>query len=222
MAGAGGEEDTEPVHVVDRAEQRRDLPFLRAVRAGVDMAHMDRPPQRPHTSVQLGPGRGHGGLALLGGRHDQGATSEAGHLGELSKLKRSGRCATHGRRGCTCPGPGPRRRGGRHRWRPSGTAVRAVRAGGDAWRTLTAAAPVGPVVVGPLRVGRGQDAVAQATGDPGHQLATPAMERPKLASMKAKSVKMSPPKASGKRLRLWNEADRGLTRRSRPPSVSTR
>ena len=79
------------------------------------------------------------------------------------------------------------------------------------------AAEAGSVAVRAARVAGGHDAVAQAPRDPGHQPATPAIESPKLASMKAKSVRMSFGKAAGKRARLWKEADRGFDSARRAP-----
>ena len=78
------------------------------------------------------------------------------------------------------------------------------------------------VAVRAAGVAAGDDAVAQAPRDPGHQLATPAIESPKLASMKAKSVRMSLGKAAWKRAKLWNDAERGFTRTRRPSSTFTR
>ena len=58
------------------------------------------------------------------------------------------------------------------------------------------------VAIGAARVYRGDDSLPQAPRYPRHQLATPAIETPKLASMKAKSVRMSFGKAMEKRARL--------------------
>ena len=83
-----------------------------------------------------------------------------------------------------------------------------------------AAEPVG-VRVGAAGVSAGHDAVAQPAGYPCHYDATPAIDRPKLASMNGKSVKMSPANTAWNSCRLWNDAERGFTRRNRPSCTST-
>ncbi len=47
VARGGGEEEAEPLDVVVGVPQRLDLPLLRAVRAAVDVADVDRAAQRP-------------------------------------------------------------------------------------------------------------------------------------------------------------------------------
>src|SRR5579875_250489 len=223
MAGAGGEEDPQPLHVVDGAGQGGYLPLLGAVRAGVDVAQVHRPPQRPHPLAQLFPGLGDGPAVRCALGHHQGLTAqgrrlEAGpeteparcHLAapaaqDAPALVQAGPCAAHLD---STRGAGSRRRLGLC---PQGT-----------WLAHDVAGEAGTVAVRAVRVARGHDAFPQAPGQPRHQPATPAKDTPKLASMKAKSVKMSSGNAVAKRARLWNDAERAWAWRTRPWTASTR
>ena len=57
VAGRVGEEEAEPLDVVVGVPQRLDLPLLGAVRAAVDVAHVDRTAQRPRALAER---RAHG------------------------------------------------------------------------------------------------------------------------------------------------------------------
>jgi hypothetical protein len=61
--GLAVKEDPQPVDVVDRIQQRLDLPFVTTVRSRIDVTDMDRAPQAPHTPRQF---RSNGGQRLVG------------------------------------------------------------------------------------------------------------------------------------------------------------
>src|SRR5205823_15013181 len=102
----------------------------------------------------------------------------------------------------------------------SGRAERRVERVGRAQRPGRAAPVVG-IGIGPTRPAAGDDAVAQAAQHPDAHRDTPATDRPKLASMNGKSVRMSPANTSCISTRLWKDADLGWQRAIRPPASST-
>ncbi len=180
--------------------------------------------RRPGPSPQVSPDLGQGGVVFLHPGDDQPGPSGRCHLGRRVECEQV-RARRHAPTAQDALAPVEHHT-------PTGALVdrsrraqlvgRMPQARPHLWPDSDGTSPVGSVTVRTSRVGAGQHAVTQTSGHPGHQPATPAMERPKLASIKAKSVKMSPPKASGNKLRLWNDAERGLTRLRRPASTSTR
>ena len=165
MSWAGGEKDAEPVHVVDRAEQRSHLPLIGAVRACIHMTHMDRPAQSSDTPGQVGarhsprrlrfprlevrPGQpGYGGPPLERERTEGARALEHATATEyaLALVQSRCRCFTF-----TC-GDGAGRASCRYR-RSRGARLRR--------RGHHAALPVGAVAVGPGRGSAGEHTVAQ-------------------------------------------------------------
>ncbi len=134
------------------------------------------------------------------------------------RTRRAARPRT-GRTGCTGPGQPARcrpvgRDGAGRAQRPSRSAepARVGRRRGDA----AGPAPGVGVGVRPGGPAGGDHAVAQAAQHPDAHSATPATDRPKLASMNGKSVRMSPANTSCISTRLWNDADRGWHPAIRP------
>src|ERR1700733_1380203 len=96
----------------------------------------------------------------------------------------------------------------------------------DVWRARVpyyrhGATPCAGVLVGLLRPAGRHHPVTQSAQRPEAHSAAPAAERPKLASMNGKSVRMSPAKTSCISTRLWNDAERGWQLVIRPPAIVT-
>ena len=217
---AGGEEDPQPVDVVDRVEQGQDLPFLGAVGSGVHVPQVHRPAQRAGparrssrtaarpsavSAARARPGPRGGSVALAGpapaeGVRAGGHAAAALHAAALIQPD-------------LAAGTGADRAGrAQGRQVPAGVGQRGQQGG--------RAAGGGRAVVGARGPAGGQHAVAQAPQSPRHR-AAPATDRPKLASMNGKSVRMSPANTSCIRTRLWKEADRARQRLMRPRSRRT-
>src|SRR5580692_8375232 len=234
VARARGEEDAEPVHVVDRAEQRLDFPLGAAVRARVHVPDVHAAAQRGGAGGEGGPGGGDGIAGLGGIGHDEGRPDErgrgwagrAGRPGEQVGTRLNAATAQDAAALVDADAVGDRNGPGRAQPRDARADVGALarvragdRAGGRAGGGR--AAPGFGVVVGAARPGGGHDAVAEAAQGPDAHSAAPATERPKLASMNGKSVRMSPAKTSCISTRLWNEAERGWQRAIAPPATVT-
>ena len=219
---AGGEEDPQPVDVVDRAEQRLDLPLLAAVGPGVHVPDVHAAAQRRGPRGQRGADRRHRLVGLGDLRDDQRLPGRAPprRVRSRPRTRRTGPAARprSARTGCTAPGrrapgrPAARDRPGRaqRRRRPAASAPpRQHRRPGRARsrRTRRAAAASGSSP--PRRAARAAPRWLIYS-------AAPAAERPKLASMNGKSVRMSPAKTSCISTRLWNDAERGWQRVIRP------
>ena len=131
--------------------------------------------------------------------------------------RRTGRAARPrtGRTGCTVPGRPPCGGDG------SGRAERRVDRVRRTQRPDRTAPAVG-VGIGAAGPAGGDHAVAQPAQHPDTHRATPATDRPKLASMNGKSVRMSPVNTSCISTRLWNEADLGWQRTIRPSRQAPR
>ena len=92
---AGGEEHAEPVQVVDRAEQRLDLPLLAAVGPGVHVPDVHAAAQRRGPFAQPGTGRLDGRVGLREFGDDQLLPGQRGRAGSArDQPNTSGRSAT--------------------------------------------------------------------------------------------------------------------------------
>ena len=172
---ARGQEDAEPVHVVDRVQQGQDLPFLGAVRPGVDMPQVHRTAQRGGPGAQAVSQRGQplGSLGHLGdhqaaagqrrgrrarrpaeyvgpGGSRTGRTARTGP-GRGARHRRRGRSRRSGRAGQARPRQRPR---AAHRapWPGRAWPPRTDRAGpASAWSARRHAVPAAPTSSSPPR-----------------------------------------------------------------------
>ena len=226
---AGGEEHAEPVDVVDRVQQRHDLPLLAAVRPGVDVAQVHRAAQCPGPARELAGHRGQRGRGLH-------PADDQPVAGQLPSRARPGRPAEHvGPRGHA-----PAAQDAAALVDPDSAgcvlADRASRAQSGPASARRRRSPArlstvaGPRVAAAYSSGRaGQRVVSTPLRSPrrAHIYASPSTrpprltESPKLASMNGKSVRMSPANTSCISTRLWNDADLDRHRVIRPSSIRT-
>ena len=80
MARARREEDPETLHVVDGIGERSDLPLLRAVRAAVEVADVDRAPEAPHPPGEVASEAREVARSSPLVRHDEQVPSMRGHF----------------------------------------------------------------------------------------------------------------------------------------------